>query len=188
MSHFWQRQLTMWQAIDFFSIFLHQLTESMCTKMSSNNYYFHGIKFHSRIGEIMSSLHHLRHKPQGNNQTCGHIISLCRTNRDHLRQSSIWTPIGMRFGCVRRCIRMHCTSFAPFSVRSRLWQYYIYAFERKILIVFTAVQYLIFSFDFIWHDKPCRKKNRCGLLSFDGDCITAFCSVWVGHVYDNTTH
>lgn len=25
-------------------------------------------------------------------------------------------------------------------------------------------------------------------ISFDGDCITAFCSVWVGHVDDNTTH
>lgn len=148
----------MWQANDILSIFLHQLTEPTVQKCR-------------RIIIIFTELNFIRDKPrtfahwcnneltapsaaQGNGQTCGHVISLCRTNRP--LETVIYSNTNRNDVCLCAVDAYKC--IAPVSY-IRVYGSTTYAVERKILIVFTAVQYLIFSFDFIRHEKTVKKKN-----------------------------
>lgn len=150
-----------------FFIFLHQLTAPMCSAEMSSDNYFRGIKIHSRqpISIICESARtaHWRNNEltapsaaRGIDQTCSTYYFA--TEAENLRQSFVWTLMEMILSV---CVDAH-ESVAPvvyglYASRALLrWQHsnVLNAFKRKILIVFNAVQYLIFSFDFIWHDKP----------------------------------
>lgn len=95
----------------FFLFFLHHLTY---TNMSSNNYYFDGIKIHLRQTILcVCGVHHWNNEQsapsavEGNGQTCNTYLFAVAIDGEKLRQ---WNTNGNDIVCVRRCIQK---SIAP---------------------------------------------------------------------------